>query len=117
MFDYRDPQVLADPYPHYAHWREHEPIQRAPTRHEIFPEQWFLFRHADVQTALRDPRLGRDWHAVAPGRSRAAALPEPIRGLVEMVDSWLLSLDPPRHTEVRAPLVPRFRPRALAPLE
>ena len=116
-FDFTDPEVVADPYPHYARFRETEPVHRAPTGHEIFPEQWFLFRHADVLAALRDPRLGRDWHRVAPPRPAVAAFPEPLRGLLEMVDSWLLFQDPPRHTELRAPLTPSFRPRALAPLE
>jgi cytochrome P450 len=116
-FDFTRPEVVADPYPHYARYRELDPVHRAPTGHPIFAEQWFLFRHADVLAALRDPRLGRDWHRVAPGRSAAAVLPAPLRALVEMIDSWLLFQDPPRHTELRAPLRARFRPRALAPLE
>ncbi len=117
FFDFTHPEIVANPYPHYARLRETDPVHRAPTANPIFPEQWFLFRHADVLAALRDPRLGRDWHRVAPGRSAAPALPEPLRGLVEMVDSWLLFQDPPRHTELRVPLSPMFRPRALARLE
>jgi cytochrome P450 StaP len=117
FFDFTRPEVVADPYPHYAHYREQDPVHRAPTANPIFPEQWFLFRHADVLAALRDPRLGRDWHRVAPARSAAASLPEPLRALVEMVDSWMLFQDPPRHTELRSPLSAAFRPRALAALE
>ena len=117
FFDFTRPEVVADPYPHYAHYRERDPVHRAPAANEIFPEQWFLFRHADVLAALRDPRLGRDWHRVAPRRSSSASLPEPLRALVEMVDSWMLFQDPPRHTELRSPLSAAFRPRALAPLE
>src|SRR5215475_1205348 len=107
-FDFTLPDVVADPYPHYAHWREREPVHRAPTRHPIFPEQWFLFRHADALAALRDPRLGRDWHRATELRSAAPSLPEPLRGMLAMVDSWMLFQDPPRHTELRAPLAPRF---------
>ena len=117
FFDFTRPEVVVDPYPHYAHWREREPVHRAPTPHPLFPEQWFLFRHADAQAALRDPRLGRDWHRATEARSAAPSLPEPLRALIAMVDSWMLFQDPPRHTELRSPLAPRFTPRALAPLE
>src|SRR5262245_56176225 len=117
FFDPRDPEVVADPYPHYAHWRAREPVHRTPTPHPLFPEQWFLFRHADALAALRDPRLGRNWHRATEVPSAAASLPAPLRALVEMVDSWMLFQDPPRHTELRSPLAPRFTPRALAGLE
>ena len=112
-----DPALIADPYPHYARWRETDPIQRAPSPSQIFPEQWFLFRHAEVTQALRDSRLGRDWHAVAPGQSRRDSLPEPLRALVELVDGWMLVVDPPLHTELRGAVSDAFRPRALAGLE
>lgn len=117
FFEPTDPEVVADPYPHYRRWRESEPVHRAPTRSPIFPEQWFLFRHADVTAALRDPRLGRDWHRVTERRGAAPPLPEPLRELVEMVDGWMLFVDPPLHTELRGAVADAFRPRALAPLE
>src|SRR5262245_8112996 len=98
-FDFTDPSVLADPYPHYRRFRDSDPVHRAPTRSPIFPEQWFLFRHADVAAAQRDPRLGRDWHRVTEVRSAAPSLPEPLRALVEMVDGWMLFVDPPLHTQ------------------
>jgi unspecific monooxygenase len=117
IFDPRDPAVVADPYPHYARWRETDPVHRAPTRSPIFPEQWFLFRHADVAAALRDPRLGRDWHRVTDRRSRPASVPESLRSLVEMVDSWMLFADPPLHGELRGAVADAFRPRSLESLE
>jgi cytochrome P450 len=117
FFDPREPSVVADPYPHYARWRETDPVHRAPSPNEIFPEQWFLFRHADVVAAQRDPRLGRDWHRVIEARSAAPSLPEPLRALVELVDGWMLFVDPPLHTELRDSVSDAFRPRVLAPLE
>ena len=116
FFDYTAPAVVADPYPHYAHWREADPVQRAPAPSPIFPEQWLLFRHADVIAALRDPRLGRDWHNVARGQSQRDSLPDPMRALVEMVDEWMLFVDPPLHTALRGAVSDAFRPRALAAL-
>src|SRR5262249_30841513 len=39
------------------------------------------------------------------------------RGLVGMVDGWMLSVEPPLHTELRGAVRDAFRPRALAHLE
>ncbi len=117
FFDPSDPVIVGDPYAHYLRWRESDPIHRAHTRSPIFPEQWFLFRHADVAEAQRDPRLGRDWHRVTGVRSAAPALPEPLRRLVEMVDGWMLFVDPPLHGELRGAVSDAFRPRSLAPVE
>ncbi len=116
FFDPAEPAVVADPYPHYARYRAADPVHRAPCPSPIFPERWFLFRHADVAAALRDPRLGRDWHRVTEERTRRP-LPEAVRELVELVDGWMLSVDPPLHTELRGAVSDAFRPRALAHLE
>jgi len=116
FFDPAEPAVVADPYPSYARYRAADPVHRAPCPSPIFPERWFLFRHADVASALRDPRLGRDWHRVTDQRTERP-LPEPVRELVEMVDGWMLSVDPPLHTELRGAVSDAFRPRALAQLE
>jgi unspecific monooxygenase len=115
-FDPAEPAVVADPYPHYARYRAQDPVHLAPCPSTIFPERWFLFRHADVAAALRDPRLGRDWHRVTEERTRRP-IPEPVRELVAMVDGWMLSVDPPLHTELRGAVSDAFRPRALAHLE
>jgi cytochrome P450 len=72
FFDFTDPEVVADPYPHYARYRSWTRCTARPRRTDL-RGQWFLFRHADVLAALRDPRLGRDWHRVAPWRPAAAA--------------------------------------------
>ena len=45
---------LDDPYPTYRTWREAGPIQ---WRDDFFGGAWVLTRHADVEAALRDPRL------------------------------------------------------------
>jgi cytochrome P450 len=116
FFDPADPAVVADPYPVYARWRSEDPVHLAPCPSPIFPERWFLFRHADAAAALRDPRLGRDWHRAKEVRPRRP-LPAPLRELVEMVDGWMLSVEPPLHTELRGAVSDTFRPRALAQLE
>lgn len=116
FFDPREPAVVADPYPIYERYRREDPVHLAPCPSPIFPERWFLFRHAEVAEAVRDPRLGRDWHRVTEQRTRRP-LPEALRELVEMVDGWMLQVDPPLHTELRGAVSDAFRPRALAHLE
>src|SRR5262249_26654189 len=116
FFDPAEPAVVADPYPFYARYRAEDPVHLAPCPSPIFPERWFLFRHADVAAALRDPRLGRDGHRATEQRTQRP-LPEPVRELVGMVDGWMLSVEPPLHTELRGAVRDAFRPRALAHLE
>lgn len=48
------PAFLQDPYPVYAHLRQEHPVQWSD---EFFQGAWLVSRHADVEPALRDPRL------------------------------------------------------------
>src|SRR5690242_18280966 len=52
-FDIFDPAFKADPYPTYRRLRAERPV----VLDEHAPLCW-LFRHADCEEALRDPRLG-----------------------------------------------------------
>ena len=58
VFDTYDPEFLQDPYPLLNRIREERPIFSATTAESDRPV-WFLTRHAEVQRALRDRRLGR----------------------------------------------------------
>ena len=53
MFDIFDPAFKANPYPTYAKLRVADPVIVDPQA----PIVW-LFRYADCEEALRDPRLG-----------------------------------------------------------
>src|SRR5581483_8101396 len=44
---------LADPYPLYRHYREHDPVHRAD-------DTWYLFRHDDVAHVLTGRGYGRE---------------------------------------------------------
>ena len=97
-FDPADPVFVADPYPTYAHLREHAPITwYAP---EGF---WLVSRHRDVDALLRDRRLGRVFTPKEP---------------LERFGPWnllnehaLLELEPPDHTRLRGLVAKAFTPR------
>jgi len=61
-FDPSDPGFLTDPYPVLNRTREESRVFYEPKR-----ERWFVTRHEDVRTCLRDKRLGRNFrHVLAP---------------------------------------------------
>ncbi|GEP36720.1 cytochrome P450 [Nocardioides psychrotolerans] len=104
--DLSDPEVVADPYPHFARERE----QHAVAWHE--PTQRFLtFAHAAVSTVQRDRRLGRLWQDKEPLEQL-----EPFNLLHR---NQMMENEPPEHTRLRRPVarafarghIERLRPR------
>jgi cytochrome P450 len=93
-----DPDIAVDPYPHYQHWREQQPVFRDETS-----GQWIISRHADVVAALKNPQLFSS-SAFAQSEQSAVTLP-------------LLSDDPPRHTQLRALVNRAFTSRTLKQIE
>ena len=97
-----DEAFLDDPLPVYARLREESPVHFVP--------RWratFLSRFEDVWAATRSPKL-----SVAGGIT-----PSQLLLGVPANPKMPSQMDPPRHTEVRAVLSPRFRPGAVARLE
>jgi cytochrome P450 len=103
-FDPTDPAFLADPYPTYRHLREESPI--------FFFEKWrayVLTRYEDVNTLLRDRRLGRvlDNH---PRWGEYEWQFEQTR-----VGS-LLEIEPPDHTRIKEVFHQTFTPKRVREL-
>jgi cytochrome P450 len=88
-----DPRVHADPYPHYRHLRESDPVHRSPLGF------WVLTRYRDIATLLRDPRLCHEPSAEEFGFTNEGAS--------------MLFRDPPAHTRLRALVSRAFTPRML----
>jgi cytochrome P450 len=102
VYNPTSPGYFSDPYPHYAQLRDENPVHQ--TRFGF----WLVTRYADVVTGYRHPELSRDtrqWQHFAEWRRGSADGP-----LERMMANWLVMLDPPRHTAVRA-----IHERALPP--
>ncbi|MDQ4075370.1 MAG: cytochrome P450 [Chloroflexota bacterium] len=104
QFDPRAPEFRSNPYPYYELLQSHAPI--------FFWETWgiwFLSHYEDCHTLLRDNRLGREDQ----GEFEAPAQQKP---LFEMMNKWMLFLDPPDHTRLRSLVHKAFTPRVVAQL-
>jgi cytochrome P450 len=88
------PGYFADPYPHYADIRADNPVHVTKFGFVM------LTRWDDVIAAYDDSRLSRDtrqWDGFADWRRGSTDGP-----LERMMANWLVMIDPPRHTPLRA---------------
>ncbi|MFC7495099.1 MULTISPECIES: cytochrome P450 [unclassified Nocardioides] len=108
--DLTDPDVVADPYPHFAREREEHAATGGVAWHE--PSGSYLtFAHASVGQVQRDRRLGRIWRDKEPLERL-----EPFNLLHR---NQMMENEPPEHTRLRRPVasafarghVERLRPR------
>lgn len=109
-----DLEFLQDPYPAYRALREAGPIHWSE---EFFGGAWLLTRHADVEAALRDPRLSArrtgGWvMRTAEPDGRAELTP-----MQRIFTRCLPFLDAPDHTRLRKVLQPAFRPDRIQALK
>jgi cytochrome P450 len=111
-FDPSDPDFLADPYPVLTRLRE-----RTRVLHDGARGRWFVSRHEDVRSCLRDKRLGRNFrHVLAPEEIGVPPL-DPRWQAFWDVERWsLLWLEPPDHTRIRKLVAAAFTPRSVEAL-
>ena len=104
--DLTSPEVVADPYPHFAAARAVAPVQW----HEGLG-MWLTFTHRAASAVLRERTLGRIWTPRWPDR--------PMPGFELIHRNSLLENEPPVHTRLRRLVasafarghVERLRPR------
>jgi len=107
--DLTAPEVIADPYPHFAEER-----RRFPVAWHDPSGRWLTFDHAAASTVLRDRRLGRIWVDRQPAERLA---PFNMLHRHQMMEN-----EPPDHTRLRRLVagafarghVERLRPRVRA---
>ena len=112
-FDFADPSFIADPYPALNELREAGPIHWNEST-----QQWMVTRFSDVASALRDRRLGRDFHHRFTAEEFGIPAADPRWENFDAHERWsLLCLEPPDHTRIRRLISKVFTPRAVARLE
>ena len=92
-FDPLRPGFRDDPYAVYRRQRETDPVHHSPMG------IWTLTRHADIEAALRDQRLG---HGTG------------MNGSVDHLS--FLTLNPPDHTRLRGLVSRAFTPKVIRSL-
>src|SRR6266568_3617918 len=111
-FDPSDPGFLEDPYPALNRLRE-----SARVFYDADRQRWFVTRHEDVRSCLRDKRLGRNFrHVMTPEEFGVPEL-DPRWQAFWDVERWsLLWLEPPDHTRIRKLVAAAFTPRRVEAL-
>jgi cytochrome P450 len=111
-FDPADPGFLADPYPGLARLRE-----SARVFHDEGWGRWFVTRHEDVRSCLRDKRLGRNFRHVMTEEEVGVPPLDPRWQAFWGTERWsLLWLEPPDHTRIRKLVAAAFTPRSVESL-
>ncbi len=111
-FDPSDPGFLADPYPVLNRLRE-----RAPLFYDAGRERWFVTRHEDVRSCLRDRRLGRNFRQVLAPEEIGVPPLDPRWQAFWDSERWsLLWLEPPDHSRLRKLVAAAFTPRSVEAL-
>jgi cytochrome P450 len=102
-FDIFDPAFKADPYPTYRRLRAEQPVlidAHAPI--------CWLFRHADCEQALRDPRLGSPL-----GSPEVLARKLGDGAAACYIGTSMLAQNPPQHTRLRRAVSKAFTAKAV----
>ena len=106
------PEVIADPYPVYSHYRETDPVHWGIAANRQLSGAWYLFRYEDVMQVLEDRRFGREGHKVRDDID-TAPVPKAYKGFSSMVSNWMVFRDPPNHTRLRLLVNKAFSPKTL----
>src|SRR3569832_1834042 len=88
--------VRRNPYPLYAELRSTTPVLRVPQS-----EMWLLLDYESVKRALHDHDAFSSSAVAETGKA----------------PDWLVFLDPPMHTQLRATILRALTPRSIASLE
>jgi cytochrome P450 len=106
------PEIIADPYPVYSHYRETDPVHWGIAANRQLSGAWYLFRYQDVMQVLEDRRFGREGHKVRDD-VETAPVPKAYQGFSSMVSNWMVFRDPPNHTRLRLLVNQAFSPKTL----
>lgn len=107
VYDLRDKQTLADPFPVYETLRRHDPVHWHPRL-----KCWMLTRYDDVKRAHITKALSPD--RITPFYD---SLPDAQRNVlgevIRFLNLWMVFRDPPEHTRLRKIMNVAFTPSAI----
>src|SRR5687767_6466655 len=106
-----EPAQTNDPYPMYAHAREHAPIFFSPVLN-----MWVVTRYEDICEIARDTTRFSNGRAV----DVVAEIPAEVLAIFatsNIQPKFTVELDPPTHTRVRRLANKAFTPRRVAMME
>lgn len=109
-FDLMTAAALADPFPVYRRLREESPVHWSENH-----GGWLLTRYDDVARSLKDPRFSAA-RSAAMFERMPPDVREATRPLQRAFALWLLMMDPPDHTRLRALVSKAFAPSLVAAL-
>ena len=109
VFNPFQPGFDENPYNHYREMRDIQPVQRHPMG------VWFVSRHTEVSTMLRDARLSVSELNLGAGPMRDQYEALIADAPVKLVT--IMNTDPPDHTRLRSLAGKVFTPRSIAALE
>src|SRR5881227_1912657 len=111
-FDPWSPQFVAYPYDVYAQLRAESPV----SFHES-TNQWLVARYDDVNSLLRDRRLGRTYLHVATHEEMGRPPdPDHLAPFWHVIRNGMLDREPPDHTRLRRLVSQAFTPRRVEAL-
>lgn len=97
------PEIIADPYPLYQQLRTSNPILELPDANMVI-----LTRYADIQSLLRDRRLGHADESMLTSEGLAEVQDNPA---IANLRRTMLLQNPPDHTRLRSLVVKAFDAR------
>lgn len=101
--DLLSPDFVANPYPYYDILRN-----SAPILYDADWNLWFISSYEDINTLLRDRRLGRDMDGVPK--------PDPSTPFGRLHHNSLMEKEPPDHTRLRSLVNKAFTPARIEAL-
>lgn len=104
LYNPRDPNMRADPYPYYHRLRSVEPIHQTPFGY------WVVSSYRATDALLRDPRVTSEFHRDAKWAEHRGGWDSPV---VTDTRMWMLMLDGSAHRRIRGLVNPVFSAGAL----
>jgi cytochrome P450 len=104
LYNPRDPNMRADPYPYYHRLRSVEPIHHTPFGY------WVVSSYQATDALLRDPRVTSEFHRDAKWAEHRGGWDSPV---VTDTRMWMLMLDGSAHRRIRGLVNPVFSAGAL----